>query len=158
MADQNQGKGTTQSGTPSEKGNQGGTQHSGATTTEQGRKDQDRGGAMREDPQAGEPRSKESGTHGNEQHRQDKTRSGTSEGQLGEPDATEDADKNDPARTSAHQEHSGAGKGTDMGGKQGTTDADREGNKNAPMSGAHADKTNTPNATPGNKGNQGGQR
>ncbi len=116
MADQNQGKGTTPSGTPSEKGNQGGTQGSSAATTEQIRKDQDRGGAQREDPQAGEPRSTKPGTPGNDQPRQDKTRSGMTGGQLGNPDATEEADENDAARTKAGQELPGAAKGSNKEG------------------------------------------
>ncbi len=154
MADQNQGKGATQGGSPSEKGNQGGAQGNATATSEQGRKDQDRGGAQREDPQAGEPRSKEAGTTGNDP-RQDKTRSGMTGGQLGNADATEDQDENDAARTTAGQERPNAAKGNDMTGATGTKDAQR---KNAPESDVQADRSNNPNATQGNKGNQGGQR
>lgn len=158
MADQNQGKGTTQGGTSSEKGNQGGTHNSGAAITEQGRKDQDRGDAQREDPQAGEPRSKDHGAQGNDQPRQDKTRSGMTGGQTGDTDATEGAEKNDPSRTTAGQELPGAAKGNDMGGKQGSKVAERDSHKIANQEGEHADKASTPNATHAKKGDQGGQR
>jgi len=154
MADQNQGKGTTQGGSPSEKGNQGGTQGSATATPEQVRKDQDRGGAQREDPQAGEPRSKEAGTTGNDP-RQDKTRSGMTGGQMGDADATEGEDENDAARTKAGQDRPNAAKGNDMSGATGTKDAQR---KNIPESDVQADRSNNPNATKCNKGNQGGQR
>lgn len=122
MAEQDQGKGNTTGGSPNEKGQQAGTDRTSAATAEQGRKDQQRGGELREDPKAGEPRSNTGGTQGNDQARTDKTRSGTTGGQLGDTDAAEGDEDIDPSRTTAHgNDRQGAAKGHDLGGASGTT-------------------------------------